>query len=344
MFHAPTRVLPEVAALRTINLHTHLEGSIRPETFWELAVEQKLELPFSQAEARRALQVSGEEKSLAEYLNKIAIIYPVLKNLQALERVSYEAAADAAQDGVVYLELRAGPLIHSMEGPPVEKIIESMLRGLKQAERRHAIVCRLIVAALRSHDPRQNLRLAKIAVEFAGEGVVAFDLAGDEANYPASLHREAIGIAREGGLGITIHAGEAGWFENVAYAVNELGATRIGHGVHSIQSEAVMKLLKDKKILLELCPTSNVHTRAVPNIRQHPVRRFFEYGIPIAIGDDDPITSDTRLSSELSLLKEMFGFTIHELVEIQLMALRAAFLESPRLRRALADKIKTPVV
>jgi adenosine deaminase len=327
MFSAPTAIPAEIAALPKVNLHTHLEGSVRPETFWELCREQRLELPFKRSDIARALQVTGEEQSLLDYLEKIARVYPVLKNSEALQRTAYEAAVDAARDGVVYLELRAGPLTHARPDLPLEKVVEAMLVGLQQAEHETGTVCRLIIAALRNHPVAENIRLAQIAVEFKNEGVVGFDLAGDEANYPAQLHIEAIEIARRGGLGITIHAGEAAGSENVQYAIAELDARRIGHGIHSVEDVNVMELLKQKGVLLELCPTSNIHTRTIANIRSHPVRHFFEYGIRIAIGDDDPVTSDTRLSRELALLHQQFGFSVAELQEIQKMALQAAFID-----------------
>lgn len=339
MFSAPSVIPEEIAVLPKVNLHTHLEGSVRPDTFWELCHEQRLQLPFERSDVFQALQVTGEERSLVDYLEKIARVYPVLKNVRALQRTAYEAAIDAAHDGIIYLELRAGPVTHTRPGLPVEKVIEAMLLGLRQAERETGIVCRLIVAALRNHSVAENICLAKVAVEFVKEGVVGFDLAGDEANFPAQLHAESIEVARRGGLGITIHAGEAAGPENVRYAVMELETKRVGHGIRSVEDAGVMELLARKGVLLELCPTSNVHTRAVVDIRLHPVRRFFDYGIPIAIGDDDPITSNTRLSRELTLLQEQFGFSISELQKIQEMALEAAFISDKVLRERLYRQI-----
>ncbi len=335
MFSAPRLVPAEIAALPKINLHTHLVGSVRPETFLELCHEQGWEMPIDYSEAVRTLQVNGEEQSLIDYLRKISSVYPILKNAKALQRTAYEAAITAAHDGVIYLELRVGLLTHTGPDFPIEKVIEATLNGLQQAEHESGITGRLIVAALRNHPPADNIRLAQTVVDFANDGVVGFDLAGDEANYPAQLHAKAIEIARRGGLGITIHAGEAAGPENVRYAVTELGARRIGHGIHSQDDSTVMDLLVQKGVLLEICPTSNVHTRAVTDIRSHPVRRFFDYGIQIAIGDDDPVTSDTCLARELTLLYQEFGFSIAELREIQKMALRAAFISDEALRQRL---------
>jgi len=344
MFQPPREISPEVRRLRTVNLHTHLEGSVQVDTFMDLARDLKFKPPFAVEKAASALQVNGSEKSLVDYLEKIAQVYPILKNTQALRRVAYEAALSAASNGVIYFELRGGPLLHSLDGPPLESVFESILEGLKAAEHEKGIVCRFIAAGLRNHDPRLNVVLAKTAALYRESGVVGFDLAGDELNYPAQLHREAIFAARDGGLGITLHAGEAGGAENVAVAVQELGATRIGHGIHSIENPRVMELLKENDVLLELCPSSNVHTYSIRSIADHPVRKFFDYGIPIGIGDDDPTTSANSVPRELMVLVNQFGFTIAELEKVQLESIRKSFLESEEIKKGLVEKIKSSVM
>ena len=336
-FFAPD-ALPEIKRLPKCNIHTHLEGSIRPATLAELAADQGIALPVSAENVAGLLQISGDEQSLADYLDKISITYPVLKNAQALRRAAFEAAEDAALDGVVYFELRVGPVTHSRPGLPVEAVLENILAGLKQAGQTYDITCGLIVSALRNHDPQLNLLLAQAAVAFHEMGVVGFDLAGDE-DFPAQDHAEAFRIARAGGLGITVHAGEAGGAENVRYAIEELGATRIGHGVHSIESPGVLQLLRERQVLLEICPTSNVHTHCIPEIQQHPIRQFYLQGIPVSVGDDDPITSRTRVSNELTLLHLQLGFSLNELKDIQTITMRSAFLRDAAVIQRIQSKI-----
>lgn len=319
------------------NLHSHLEGSLRPTTFLELSLQQGIDLGIAEDQVDDALQVDGTERSLADYLGKISITYQVLKNPEALRRVAFEAAEDATLDGVRYFELRAGPVTHATPYMNVHEAIEAILTGLAEAQARYGIVCRLIVSALRHHDPATNVQLAHAAVDFRGQGVVGFDLAGDEAAYPAHLHEAAFQVARNGGLGITVHAGEAGGPDNVDYAVNVLKATRIGHGIRSIESEHTLGLLRNRQILLEVCPTSNIHTRIVREIDQHPVRRLYEMDIPIGIGDDDPTTSRTRTSQELTLLQQAFHFTETEIREIQRRGLEKAFITDTDTRRQLSD-------
>ena len=328
---------PALQRIPKCNVHTHLEGSVRPATWWELARDQGLKLAVSPEGAPALLQVDGTERSLVDYLAKISRTYPVLRNREALRRAAFEAAEDAARDGVVYFELRAGPMTHAGPGLPVEEVIERLLEGLRQAEERCGIVARLIVSALRHHSPEMNVLLAQAALAYVNDGVVGFDLAGDEAGFPPQLHAEAFAVARQGGLGLTVHAGEAAGAENVAYAVQALGATRIGHGVRSIESESTVEMLEARRVLLEICPTSNVHTGAVAAIARHPVRRLYDRGVPISIGDDDPVTSRTSVSNELTLLKNHFGFTEEELAGIQRTTLDASFLRETEVRARLGD-------
>ncbi len=158
---------------------------MRPETFLALAAQQGVRLPFDAATAAQRVQVDGSEKTLVDYLDKIAVNYPVLKNAEALRRAAFEAAEMAHEDGVIYFELRAGPALHTAPGLPIEGCIEAMLAGLQEAQARYGIVSGLIVAGLRNHDPKLNAALAQAACKYQGQGVVGFDLAGDEAGYPA---------------------------------------------------------------------------------------------------------------------------------------------------------------
>ena len=333
-FLAPTAA-PAIANLPKCNIHTHLEGSVRPSTFMDLAATHGIESKKSIDAVSMAMQVTGDERNLVDYLKKISYGYRVFLDKQSVQRITYEAAEDAALDGVVYLEVRAGPITHSHTSFTAEQVIESMLLGLRQAEYKYDIVCRLIVSALRHHDPKVNIQLAHTALEFKHNGVVGFDLAGDEEGYPAQIHAEAFSVARTGGLGITVHAGEAGGANNVLYAIRKLKATRIGHGIRSIESSSVMSLLRERNVLLELCPTSNVHTKTVSNIKEHPVDKFYDQGIPISIGDDDPVTSRTKVSQELTLLENCFGFELDDLKNIQRMSIEAAFITDSKLKAKL---------
>jgi adenosine deaminase len=330
----------EILELPKCNIHTHLEGSVRPETFLELAAQQDIQLPFDPQMVRERVQVDGSERTLVDYLDKIGVNYPILKNGEAQRRVAFEAAEDAHRDGVIYLELRAGPALHTRPGLSIGACIENMLIGLHEAEEEYGITTGLIVAGLRNHDPHINAELARNACRFINEGVVGFDLAGDEAGYPASLHQEAFEVVREAGLPITVHAGEASGAENVRFAVEVLNARRIGHGVRSVESQSVMELLRERQVLLEICPTSNVHTGTVPSIIMHPLKTLYEFGIPISINDDDPITSRTRVSNELMLLHTVFGMSFDNLIDIQLSTLDHCFYQDKGVVASLKSRVR----
>jgi adenosine deaminase len=334
-FLPPVVVPAPIARMPKCNLHTHLEGSVRPATLVSLAKAQGIALPTPEDRVAAALAVTGHEQSLVDYLACIALCYPVLKSAEALRRTSREAAEDAAAGNVRYFELRAGPATHATADLPVREVIAAMLAGLADAESACNITCRLIVAALRHHPPELNAELARAALDFRGAGVVGFDLAGDEAAYPAALHREAFEIARQGGLGITVHAGEAGRVSEVAYAVTELHATRIGHGVRAVDDPATVQLLVDRGITLEMCPSSNVHTATVPSMAAHPIAQLRQRGVRITIGDDDPVTSRTDVARELTLLQQTFGWGADVLAEFECNGLRASFLEEGAHRERL---------
>jgi adenosine deaminase len=338
-FTSPEAVPPEIQALPKVNLHSHMEGCVRVQTAIELARAQGIRLGVPDDAVPAAMQVTGAETSLGDYLAKVVFTQPLLKNYDALRRVSFEAAEDAARCNVRYYELRAGPTIHVTPTLSLAQVIEAMLAGLADAEKKYDMTCRLIVAALRHDPPPKSVELARAALAFRGKGVVGFDLAGDEALYPAVLHREAFEIARAGGLGITVHAGEASGATEVDYAVRALGATRIGHGVHSIEDPGVMALLRTHNITLEMCPTSNVHTRAVPWIARHPLPEFLAQGIRVTIGDDDPVTSRTNPSRELALLHAQFGLGMDTLRAFQRIGLESSFLENAARRAALRAEI-----
>ncbi|OJX46216.1 MAG: adenosine deaminase [Chloroflexi bacterium 44-23] len=335
----PPPALTVYQRLPKCNLHSHLEGSIRPQTFLELALMQNIPLPFDPTHVEKYFQVTGEEQNLTDYLHKIMVNYLILKDREALRRAAFEAAEDAHFDGVVYFELRAGPVNHVTSSFSVADCIESMLTGLQQAEAKYGIICRLILSGLRDHRPDANLDLARLAVRYADQGVVGFDLAGNENGFPAALHRAAFHSLRDSGLGITVHAGEAAGWKSVYYAVIEIGAQRIGHGVRSIESHEMMNILRDYQVLLEICPTSNVHTGTFPDIQTHPVKTLHDFGIPISIGDDDPITSRTRVSNELTLLEGTFGFTLEDIIAIQLTSLKHSFLRESDLKTRLRQEI-----
>ncbi|MCA0754173.1 adenosine deaminase [Paenibacillus sp. N4] len=325
--------------LPKIELHVHLDGSVRPQTLKELALEAGRPLTaYSDAELESRMKVNDSCGSLTEYLEKFSFVLPYLQTGEALERTAYELVEQAAAGRVRYIEVRFAPQLHRVTGLTLEAVIRHVTEGLKRGEQHFGTVARAIVICLRSHPLEQNMAVIEEAARFHGKGVVAADLAGDEASYPPGLFRGLFGEARRLGLPVTIHAGEAGGADHVRVAVMELGASRIGHGVRIMEDASVMELVKEKQIPLEMCPVSNLQTKAVSAVADYPLRRYLENGILVTVNTDNMTVSDTTLQKEYELLLEHCGLSIGQLVQVIMNGARASFLE-PDEKARLIEKV-----
>src|SRR4029078_4972758 len=224
IFSSKLRQLPKA------ELHCHLDGSVRPETLLDLARTHRVTLPKQTAEELTEFMRVDEAQTLEDYLRRFAVTISVLQSEEALERLAYELAEDAAEDGVRYIEVRNAPILNVVQGLTLVQAVEAPLRGLRKAENDFGITARFIVCGLRQFPPESSLELAKLAVQFRNEGVVGFDLAGGEKGNPASRHAEAFRYAREHNLAVTVHAGEGDGAEAVRDAAHICGANLLGHG------------------------------------------------------------------------------------------------------------------
>lgn len=307
-----------------VNLHCHLEGTVRPQTAAELAAP--LGVPAPGGDWAEALTMTAPA-DLTVFLAHVAAVYPLLGSADALERVACEAVEDAAADGQAYLEVRFGPATHARAGFPVRDAIAAVCRGVAEGGRRSGILAGVVVCVLRHHDHETNLRVAQAAASQAGAGVVGFDLAGDELLYPAlEPYRSLYEIAAAAGLGLTAHAAEAGPAHSVLDAVNLLGARRIGHGSCAADDPDLMRRAADEGVSFEVCVTSNILTGAARDARTHPVLRFLEHRCGVVLGDDDPITTGSRLADDALLLQREAGLTDAQLAGIAGHSLDVAFL------------------
>lgn len=310
-----------------VELHMHLDGSLRPETVLELAAEQGIPLPAADPQSLLPyMQVDGGCSSLAEYLGKFAFTCLFLQTPEALQRAACEAVEQAAAEGCRYVEVRFAPQLHRERGLSCEEAIHHVVAGLRRGEELYGCRAQAIVICMRHHSSALNKEAVEAAAVYAGRGVAAVDLAGDEAGYPASLFRDVFLLAHRKGLPVTIHAGEAAGPDNIYAAVMKLGASRIGHGVRLKEDPAIHELIRRRGIPLEMCPVSNIQTKAVPDWSRYPIREYFESGIPITVNTDNPGVSGTSLSREYGILSELFGFTRSELSRLVLHAADAAFL------------------
>lgn len=328
-----------VRRLPKAELHVHLDGCIRPRTMLELAREQGVRLPAGDPEGlARALYVR-DARNLEEYLERYTITLSVMQTAPALERIAYEFVVDSAGENVRYVEVRYCPALHT-PALTLTQAVEAPLAGLKRAERETGTVARLIVCGLRTLAPRVSLDLARLAVDYRQDGVVAFDLAGSERGHPASDHVAAFAYARGHGLSCTCHAGEGDGPESIRQALDLCGAQRIGHGTRLHEDPELQALVRDRGIPVEACITSNVHTRVVPDAAHHPVKRYLDAGCVVCLNTDSRLMDGITLSDEYWLAHTALGLSQEDLARLVLNACRSAFLPDDE-KAALIARVQT---
>jgi len=331
----------QIAAMPKIDLHLHLDGCVRPETLIRLARERKRALPETDPERLRPwMRVAPDNANLTEYLTKFDFVLPHLQDREALELVAFECVKQSADSGAVHVEVRFAPMLHTREGLTADDAIRAVARGLARGEAECGISARAIVICMRHHDEATNLRTIEAAARFAGQGVAAVDLAGDESRWPTSAFRRVFEAAAALGLQATIHAGEADGPESVREAVERLGAVRIGHGVRAQEDPDVLAMLRERRIPLEMCPTSNIQTRAVSGWDAYPLRRYAADGLIVTANTDNPTVSGTTIAEEYLLLHDKLGMTPREIAALILNAADAAFLE-PEAKTALKARVRS---
>jgi len=306
-------------------LHVHLDGCLRPATMLQLARKSGVRLPADTPEAlTAALSVKGAH-SLEEYLTKYQYTLAVMQTPEALERIAYEFVLDVAAENVRYVEVRYSPLLHR-PALTMTQAIEAPLRGIKRAEAETGTKVGLIVCAIRTRPPMESLELARAAVEYRGAGLVAFDLAGAERGHPAADHKEAFALAAQHGLACTCHAGEGDGAASIHQALHVCGAQRIGHGTRLGEDPALLDEVVARRVPLEMCLTSNLHTHAVAAIAEHPFRRYLERGVQVSLNTDGRLMDGITLTDEYFLAHTALGLTREQLARAVLNACESAFL------------------
>jgi adenosine deaminase len=317
-------------------LHLHLDGSVLPATALELARTRRIEAPRTLAGMRGELIAPERGADQAELLKAFDLPIALMQDAEALERITAELVAAKAADGVRYVEIRWGPLLHTRAGLSLEDGIRAVVAGARGAAAASAaagspITVRLIATALRSHEPAGNVRLAETAARFRDDGLTGWDLAGPEAAFPDPLlHARSFEAARAGGLRITLHAGEWGGSAQVRRAL-QLDPERIAHGPGSIGDPALIAELIARGVTLDLCPTSNVQAGIVPSLEAHPLARLHRSGVPVSLSTDDLTVSDISLTDEYARAIDRIGLSIDELWAIDRHALRVAFADEASL-------------
>jgi adenosine deaminase len=335
-----TRTLLE--RLPKAELHCHLDGSVRPSTLLDLATEYGVPMPCDDAEALGDYMLVKDAHNLEEYLTRFDVTLSVMQSADALERVAFELAEDAAAEGVRYLETRFSPVLNGRAGLPPGATVEAVVRGLTRAEREYGIIGRVIVCALRHLAPESSMDLARLAVEYHGRGVVGFDLAGGERGHPASAHAAAFAHAREHGVACTCHAGEGDGAGSVAEAVHQCGARRLGHATRLAEDPVLTAEVRDRMIPLEICLTSNVQTHATETYEAHPLRRYVDQGMPVVLNTDNRLMSGVTLVDEYDVAVRTFGFDFEALARIALTGFESAFLPAGE-RDALVARARADI-
>ena len=318
-----------------INLHTHLEGRVRPATAASLAADAGL-LPGIDWEEALQLEAPSD---LTTYLEKVSSSYPFFATRENLTRIAREAVEDAAADGEDYLELRFGPASHVGEGFDLDQVTAAVCEGVQQGSEGTGMPAGVVVAALRLHDEELNSAVARTAARFAGSGVVGFDLAGDEARYrDLRPFAQAFGIARAAGLGLTCHAAEAAPGQAAIDAVELFGVTRIGHGAHLVDDAETLRRFAALDVAVEVCPTSNLYTGAIRAIPEHPAPELREAGVPLVLGDDNPRQTRSPLSREREVLGAELSFDADALERLAADGVARGFMED-HVRKGLLARL-----
>ncbi|MFQ5629842.1 MAG: adenosine deaminase, partial [bacterium] len=316
-----------IAKLPKTDLHIHLDGSLRPKTIVEIAQKKNVYLPsYDPKKLGAYLTVSGKVDNLESYLEKFDIALSVMQDEESLRRTAFELAEDAAIDNVRYMEVRYSPILHQKQGLELEEIVDAVLAGLSDAEKQFNIRTGVIICGIRSINPQTSLLLAELAVKYKGKGVVAFDLAGAESNFPAKNHVRAFYKVRNNNINTTLHAGEAFGPASIHQAIHYCGAHRIGHGTRLIEDEDLLNYVRDHRIPLEICLLSNVQTQSVKSLEEHPFKEYFDKQLRVTLNTDNTLVSGTSMTNELHLATKTFKLNAEQLTKVILNGFKSVFL------------------
>ncbi len=330
--------------LPKVELHCHLDGSLRIDTMIDLARRGKVELPSTDpVELQKIMSPPGRFKSLNEYLELFEHSLSVLQSPYGLERTAYELIQDVAEENVRYIEVRYSPILHSDRGMTPEESIKAVHKGLRRGEHDFGVSSGIIICGIRNISPEKSLKLAELTLKFKNKGVIGFDLAGAEENFPAKDHREAFYLVLNNNINATIHAGEAFGPASIHQALHYCGAHRIGHGTRLKEDKDLLNYVNDHRITLEICLTSNYQTHTIKSMRYHPVRFYYDQGLRITLNTDNRLMSNTTLTNEFIIANKYFGFSRYDFREITITAMKSAFMpyaQRKKLIRSIADELE----
>lgn len=316
--------MSKIIELPKIDLHCHLDGSISPDIVKKLLVDDS-ELK-NYTDLKEQLQAPKSCDNLTEYLKRFDLPLKCLQTEYGLKTTTYSLIKECAKENIKYIEIRFAPMLCVNDNLSCKKVLESVVEGAKRGEKEFGVFSSVIVCAMRHHSEETNLSMLKIAREFFNQGVCGVDLAGDESHFATQNFKSIFKQVKDYGMPFTIHAGECGSFESIAEAIS-FGAKRIGHGIAARKSEAVMQLCKDKHIGIEMCPTSNLQTKAVKSLDDYPINLFLEHDLLITVNTDNRTVSNTTLTKELELVYSLFPDSPDIYKKIYTNAVEVAFAD-----------------
>lgn len=314
--------------LPKIELHCHLDGSVRVDTIIDIAKKEGIKLDsYKRCDIEKLVQVPNDCTSLNEYLKRFDLPNKVMQSSENIKRITFELLEDAQKENIKYIEIRFAPLLHLQKGLSIEEVIQSAIDGINQSQRIYDIKGNIILSCMRNMSEDDAILLIEKGRKFLNKGVVAIDLAGPEEEGFANKYKRAIELARSYGYNITIHAGEAASAQNVIDAINILKAQRIGHGVRIKDMKDAYDLVKKTGVVLEMCPTSNIQTKAIESLNKYPLYDFYKDGIKLSINTDNRTVSNIDLSNEIKVISDEFNMSKEKYKDIYLNTIDAIFAD-----------------
>jgi adenosine deaminase len=323
------RLKATIRAMPKIELHRHLEGSVRLSTLVDIANQSGIEMPEYDIETLRPFvqMMPDETRNSQHFLNKFMMLRQFYRSEDIVARIAREVVIDAAQDNVRYMELRFTPkALCNITECPLEEIVPLVCNAANEAAAEHHIIVRHIISMNRHESVELGEHALRAAIDNQHLGVVGVDLAGDEANYDGLRFRPLFRRARAAGLGVTIHAGEWAGSDSVWNAIGNLGAQRVGHGIHVLDDPAMVQVLIDRNITLEVCPSSNILSGVVDKMTGHPLTELNRRNVLTTLNTDDPLICNITLTDEIMRAVDEMGLTLDDIKQMMMRAAKAAFL------------------
>lgn len=319
----------EIRKLKKIELHLHLDGCVSIDTIHNLT---NIEID----KLKKEMVADDKCENLTDYLTKFDFPISYMQTKENLRKIANDLVNYLEKENVIYAEIRFAPIFHTKKGLSLEEIIESVLEGLRINKN---IKTNLILCMMRNLSFEDNLKTLELASKYLSNGVCAIDLAGDENKYPLDNYLKLFEIAKDKNIPFTIHAGENGNFKEVEKAIN-IGASRIGHGIRAITSKETQQLIKEKDILLEICPTSNTQTNAIDLYENHPIYKFYKDNLKVCINTDNKTVSNITLTDEYLKLYQYFEFTKEDFIKMNKYAIEKAFINEIEKDELLEELLK----